>query len=114
MFSDFVVKFCILYLHFICFRILWCCGWYFDLVACSVSISAYCYCMVSFYLLWSETVENLVLGDCVAVFELPALFAEDIYRCGLIYYRRKYAEYPDSMTELNIHVTVRRNRFLFK
>jgi hypothetical protein len=76
MFLGFVVEFCILYLHFIRFRILWCCGRYFDLVACSVIISAYYDCMVSFYLLWSEPVENLVLVDCVAVFELPALFAE--------------------------------------
>jgi hypothetical protein len=50
--------------------------WSFDLVAFSVSVSGRCYCVVSFYGLWSEHIEILVLGDCVSLFELPALFAE--------------------------------------
>ena len=35
-----------------------------------------CYCEVSFYGLWNETVDILVLGDCVALLDLPALFAD--------------------------------------
>jgi hypothetical protein len=49
--------------------------WYFDLVACAVSFAGHCYCMVSFYWLWNEPVENWVLDDYVGV-ELLALVAE--------------------------------------
>jgi len=76
MFWVFVVKFWILYLIFIRFRVFGAVVWYFDLFAHSVSDSGRCYCVVSFYGLWREPVENLILGDFVPLFELPALFAE--------------------------------------